>query len=101
MAHFGLTSTQLNAVLMFLNENQNIRSAWIFGSRATGYYRNNSDIDIAISGAELTQNDISKLKESFELSTIPFSVDIVIKEQITNQHLLEQIEQQGIEILNN
>ncbi len=98
MAYFGLTSTQLNTVLMFLNENQNIYRAWIFGSRATGQYRSNSDIDIAISGAELSQRDVSKLKETFDLSTIPFSVDIVIKEQITNQRLLEQIEQQGIEI---
>lgn len=52
--------------------------AFIFGSRVIGRARKFSDIDIGIMGKKsLEENILSKLKQEFEDSDIPYTVDIV------------------------
>lgn len=52
--------------------------AFIFGSRATARSRKFSDIDIGVKGEKSIGTDIlAKLKQDFEDSDIPFTVDIV------------------------
>lgn len=51
---------------------------YIFGSRATGDYRLQSDLDLAIDiGKNLTISEMTELKTSFEFSLFPVRVDIV------------------------
>ncbi len=50
---------------------------YIFGSRAKNKARQYSDIDIAIDSSELTGAIKTKLAFIFENSTIPYEVDIV------------------------
>ena len=49
----------------------------LFGSRARGNPRPTSDIDMAVSVKGSSGAFISRLRENFENSTIPFTVDIV------------------------
>lgn len=53
-----------------------IDSAAIFGSRATGCARVNSDIDLVLYG-NLTQDQVDRLYSLFEDSNLPVSVDVV------------------------
>lgn len=61
---------------------------YIFGSRASGKYREYSDIDIAIDAPDMTLEKKLKLESDFENSTFPYEVDIVdlntIKENFKN-----------------
>lgn len=50
--------------------------AFIFGSQATNKAWRGSDVDLGIEG-EVTQNQLIKLREAIENSTIPFTVDVV------------------------
>ncbi|MCX6360599.1 MAG: nucleotidyltransferase domain-containing protein [Armatimonadetes bacterium] len=52
---------------------------YLFGSRARGTERPTSDIDIAVDwhGAPLGSGILSRLREEFEESNIPFTVDVV------------------------
>jgi uncharacterized protein len=52
-----------------------ISKVGLFGSRATGVYRSNSDIDMVVYG-EITAEDIDRLHSLFEESLLPFRVDI-------------------------
>ena len=53
-------------------------SVFIFGSQASNNNRKFSDIDIGIKGnKEIPLSVISEIKEAFEESDIPFSVDVV------------------------
>ncbi|RLV61402.1 nucleotidyltransferase domain-containing protein [Parashewanella curva] len=101
MNDFGLTHSQLSFVISSLSDNSRIESAWFFGSRATNSFKDGSDLDIALTGSGLSEKDVSDLKEIFELSTFPYRVDIVIKEKITNEKLLAQIENEGVKVLSN
>jgi type I restriction enzyme, S subunit len=56
---------------------------WVFGSRAKGTARFNSDLDLAIeSKAALAQSQIFALKEAFDDAPLSFRVDIVDLAQV-------------------
>ena len=50
---------------------------YLYGSRAKGTARRFSDVDIAINSLELNSLILSKIKFDIEESTIPYSVDIL------------------------
>ena len=65
----------------------------LFGSRARGDAKPNSDIDIAVDG-HFSFRQRRKLKESADEAGGLYSVDIVFYDRI-EEHLLHNIEQEG------
>lgn len=95
MTDNGLTGNQQNTLLKILCSNPKVEAIWLFGSRAMGNYRANSDIDIALSGHQLTTDDIASITDQIEQTTIPYHVDILVTHRIKNSALLEHIEKYG------
>lgn len=52
----------------------------VFGSRATGTYRTNSDIDLVLHG-DVTDATIDRLRTLFLESSLPLSVDVTSYER--------------------
>ena len=52
-------------------------SIYLFGSRAKRCTKKYSDIDIALNCNNLNENIMLKIKNEFENSTLPYEVDIV------------------------
>ncbi len=52
----------------------------IFGSRATGAYRANSDIDLALHG-DVTDATVDRLRTMYLESSLPLSVDVTSYER--------------------
>ena len=94
----GLSDKQYLQLIDILSQNINIESALLFGSRAMGTYKDNSDIDIALFGKQLMLTDLSKLLSAIEETTIPYKVDLLIKHKIKNQALIDHIDQYGVEV---
>ena len=69
----------------------------VFGSRARGDYRNNSDIDIAILG-DVSYEDEVKIRNEFDEIDMEYMVDIVFIKEINNQELIQNIEREGVKI---
>lgn len=91
---FGLENDILNKIYQILNKyKDNISWVKIFGSRATGNYNFNSDIDIAIS---LKTNIYNLLKADLEESDIFYKVDLVNYNELTNNKLKVSIDKEGI-----
>lgn len=72
-----------------------IEKAVLFGSRALGNHRNNSDIDIALFGSALTFKDVALLEALVDDLGSPFKVDFCHYEQLDNPALREHIDQVG------
>ena len=72
----------------------NIDGIIIFGSRARGDYRENSDIDIALKG-NLTKLEIALIKEYLEESRIPYTTDVIEYEKIIDKKFKEEIDKEG------
>lgn len=92
----GLKKSHKELVIESLAKRDSVKSAWLFGSRAMGTYRQNSDIDLVVEGETITLSDVAAILSEIELTTIPYHVDILIKHKITNDKLLEHIEQYGV-----
>ncbi len=72
----GLSESQLAILKQILSlYADRIRQVDLFGSRATGNYRNNSDIDLVLRGS-LTDKHINRLWTLFQDSSLPFRVDV-------------------------
>ena len=57
---FGLDDSVIEKLTEVFEANPRVDKAYIFGSRAKGNFRADSDIDIAIKGYDLTLDDILK-----------------------------------------
>lgn len=74
-----------------------IRSVGVFGSRATGAARQNSDIDLVIYG-DLDAKSERRLWTILEDSSLPVSVDLVVYNRINNPLLKNHIDTVAVEL---
>lgn len=95
MNTFGLSDSVLSAITNAIASVGNVSRALIYGSRAKGTYRANSDIDITLEGEALTLTDLATLDERLDDLLLPWQIDLSIKARITNTALLEEIERWG------
>ncbi len=72
----GISKRQLDILKRILAVYANhITRVDLFGSRATGRFRNESDIDLVVHGS-LTDKNINRLWTLFHESSLPVSVDV-------------------------
>ena len=73
----GLSESQLSIVVKILKAFDG--TVIIFGSRATGSHRPDSDLDICLKAksGNISLLELGSLREQFELSSLPFRVDLV------------------------
>ena len=71
----------------------------LFGSRAKRNYREGSDIDVAIKGANITPKDRDHWLLKYEILNLPWKLDLVIYHHIKEPALIEHINRVGIRIL--
>ncbi|WP_439488036.1 nucleotidyltransferase domain-containing protein [Algoriphagus sp.] len=96
---FGLLDTDLDAILSLLSDHAAVESAYIFGSRAKGNFRNGSDVDIALKGKNLDFDTISKISYFLnEETNMPYKFDVLNYHSIKEPELLMHIDRVGIEI---
>jgi predicted nucleotidyltransferase len=98
---FGLLTRDIKSIIGVLRIFPEIEKAVIFGSRAMGNYKKGSDIDIAIYGQGITNQLVIKIRSILnEEQPIPYFVDLVGYNVITNENLKKHIDTFGIEIFN-
>ncbi|WP_413111972.1 nucleotidyltransferase family protein [Thaumasiovibrio sp. DFM-14] len=97
-ASVGLKPHQYQLIEGIVLSHDLVTHAWIFGSRALGTYKDNSDIDIAIEGNDISLSVVAELIDSLEQSSLPFKVDLLVKHRITSRELLDHIETYGIKL---
>lgn len=68
----------------------------LFGSRARGDYKENSDIDIAIFGI-INDNDEWNIRNEFDKLDIVYTIDLVKITNKTKEELLNAILKEGVD----
>ena len=68
----------------------------LFGSRARGDYKTNSDIDIAIENVK--EEDMYKIQNEFDLLDTPYTFDLVFIKESTKNELLISIKREGVKL---
>ncbi len=96
MPNFGLSDQTLATVRTILASYPAVEKAILYGSRAKGNYRKGSDIDLTLIGATLNHRLLAEINGKLEESTIPYQIDLSLKEKIDNPNLLAHIERVGL-----
>jgi predicted nucleotidyltransferase len=92
--NIGLSKEQLAMIVDTLEE-AGVMKALVYGSRAKGNWRDNSDIDIAVIGAGV---NIGSLSLRLDELPMPYKFDVIGYESITHTPLREHIDRVGVEI---
>ena len=95
MSSFGLPSIYISKINSVFSQYGNIDEVVLFGSRAKGTYRDNSDIDLAIKGESIDLSTLQQIENKLEELYIPNSIDLIVFDKIENSDLINHINRVG------
>jgi type I restriction enzyme S subunit len=95
---FGLDDNILEQIIKVFEANPKVDKALVFGSRAKGNYRPDSDIDIAIKGQEVNFTDILRLSGKLDELNLPYKMDLLDYNTTEEPALVEHIDRVGVEV---
>lgn len=93
---YGLSQHDIEAIQGVFKQYPTIQKAILYGSRAKGNYRYNSDIDLTLIGEQLTYSDLIHIDNDLDDLLLPYTIDLSIYHQIDNPDLIEHIERVGL-----
>lgn len=93
----GLTMAELNQLASVLGQHPQVQRAVLFGSRAKGCARPNSDIDLALYG-NLPDLLVERIADELDLLPLPYLFDVKAVANLQNPALLDHIQRVGFEI---
>lgn len=92
---FGLFLNEILIINAIFKKYSEIEFVIIYGSRAKGNYKNESDIDLTFIGDDLNLTITNKIELELDDLLLPYTFDISIKRQISNPDLVEHINRIG------
>lgn len=95
MQQFGLSDKQLQIIRNILARYPEVEQAIIYGSRVKGSFQEGSDIDLTLKGKLITQDILSNIWNDLEDSYTPYLFDLSIYQNLSNQQLIESIDNTG------
>ncbi|MEB3300172.1 MAG: nucleotidyltransferase domain-containing protein [Candidatus Sericytochromatia bacterium] len=97
MTETGLSPADLEKIRGVLRAYPEVRTAWLFGSRAKGCPRATSDIDLALEGpADALAG--ARIATALEELPLPWTFDVVVMATLTHPGLIEHIRRVGLAI---
>ena len=92
---FGLRNKDLKTIQGILKDRPFVRGAKVFGSRALGRERRDSDMDLAVLAPEATAEEWQDLCEALEQAPVVFDVDLLRFGESTPRGLVDKISREG------
>jgi len=92
---FGLSERDMHTIFHIFSKYPEIKTIYIFGSRAKGNFKTGSDIDLAVMNDNVNFSTILHLKNDLEESSLPYKVDLVYFQDLTNPDFIEHIKRVG------
>lgn len=93
---FGLDDEIIASLNLIFSKFKSIEKVKIYGSRAKGNFRYNSDIDLSLFG-DISYSDLLKIELLVDDLLLPHKVDLSVYNKIENEDLKKHIERVGIE----
>ena len=93
---YGILVSDMDDIISILSANSKTERVVLFGSRAMSNFEPGSDIDISWKGEALDINDVTKAGVAYDKLFLPYKLDLVIYNSITEPALLDHIERVGI-----
>lgn len=94
----GLSDAEIAQIQTVLATITNLERAVIFGSRTTGKYKPNSDVDIALYGDTLTFACLFEMEEALHEMGFKHELDILLFSAIQDPRFKAAIERTAVEV---
>ena len=94
--HNGIKQETWDKIIGVLRSHPAVEEVILFGSRAKGNFKDGSDIDICIKGTSLSDRDIIVLANELDELNLPWEIDLLRYEEISDQAVIEHIDRVGI-----
>lgn len=95
MDKFGFSEDKIVKLQSLFFRYIEIEKVIIYGSRAKGNYQPFSDVDITLMGPLLNKHLLSKIILEIDDLLLPYSFDVSIFHEISNQDLIDHINRRG------
>jgi predicted nucleotidyltransferase len=94
---FGSKESTIQKICAVFARYPQVEKAVLYGSRAKGSYKNGSDIDLTLHGADdLTLRVLYRIMEEIDDLLLPYTIDLSIFRHINDPDMVEHIERVGI-----
>lgn len=93
---FGLKDQHSQKIRAIFSSYNQIEKVLVYGSRAIGNYRNNSDIDLSLIGNKIDFDILLKIENQLDDLLLPYEIDLSIYHKIENSDLIDHINRVGI-----
>jgi type I restriction enzyme S subunit len=93
---YGLDTEDIEAINKVFSKYSEIENAILYGSRAKGNYRNDSDIDPTLIGGKLTLSQLFEIETELDDLLLPYKIDLSTYHKIENPDLMEHIKRVGV-----
>lgn len=92
---FGLKQRDMDLLRTLFAEFDAIEQVLVFGSRAKGTHAPGADVDLAVKGAHITCDTITRLRSALEDLPMPYFFDVVDYSAAANPALIDHIDRVG------
>lgn len=92
---YGLSEEVIKGIQSVLRKYQKVEKTVLYGSRAKGNYRPNSDIDLTLFGNELDLATKFKIETDLDDLLLPYKIDLSVFHSIENLDLIDHINRRG------
>ncbi len=92
---YGLSDKDVSRIKTVFTNCPSVQAAILYGSRAKGSFKKNSDIDISLKGEKLSFKDLIKISLELDDLMTPYDFDLSLYDDIDNEDLLDHINRVG------
>ena len=92
---YGLNAEEWHELNCIFKKIPEISKVILYGSRARGDFRENSDIDLSLVGENLTEQHLLKIKHLLYASRLPYFTDVHLFPDISNNDFKDNVERDG------
>lgn len=90
-----LSEPDIATLRRVLREFPEIDTVVVFGSRAKGNARPGADVDLALTGTDVTDQTVLQVVNALEEQPLPYFFDVVAYQAIQNKDLVKHIDRVG------
>lgn len=94
----GIPDDKWRKIIAVIKRHPNITDIILYGSRAEGTFQEGSDIDLAVKGKGISSEHLTKIGLDYEDLYFPWKLSVTAYDAISNQSLIEHIDQVGVRV---
>jgi predicted nucleotidyltransferase len=95
MAQFGIDDQIWHEMNLIFKSFNNIEQVILYGSRAKGTFKPGSDIDLTLTGENISMADLKLLITRLDDMNMPYTIDLSIRKNLNHEELQKHIERVG------